>query len=191
MFLTIALADEVGTGSLFTATLANKKLDLFVYITKVENKALFVEFHYSDSKGYKTWQHYHLKKLDEKLSLVKVLLKESLESEARLIEKGKLEINKGEGFPLYEFLFRSPKSIEKNLIGYEVVQLAAGTVNARRYRKRKNGQIIDFWINDQVKPITLVKLVSRGTKSTSQNYSLELKSLIKNVSAQIDPDRLK
>lgn len=191
MFLTIALADEVGAGSLFTATLANKKLDLFVYITKVENKALFVEFHYSDSKSYKTWQHYHLKKLDEKLSLVKVLLKESLESEARLIEKGKLEINKGEGFPLYEFLFRSPKSIEKNLIGYEVVQLAAGTINARRYRKRKNGQIIDFWINDQVKPITLVKLVSRGTKSTSQNYSLELKSLIKNVSAQIDPDRLK
>ena len=92
---------------------------------------------------------------------------------------------------MYEFLFRSPKSIEKNLIGYEVVQLAAGTINARRYRKRKNGQIIDFWINDQVKPITLVKLVSRGTKSTSQNYSLELKSLIKNVSAQIDPDRLK
>lgn len=90
------------------------------------------------------------------------------------------------GLQIKDFIFSKAEDIDKFKIGSESVETPAGTVIAAHYRKSENGQTLDFWISDQVKNIGIVKMESKG-KDPSQNYSIQLKSLIRNVGAKINP----
>ena len=91
------------------------------------------------------------------------------------------------GVQLQDFLFVSKKSIGQDFIGEEVIEVPAGSLKAQHYRKKRNGQIIDFWISPEAGSISLVKLVSKNKTSKEQNYKIELTSIIEDVLPSIDP----
>jgi hypothetical protein len=54
-----------------------------------------------------------------------------------------------------------PRLDPKKLVGIDTVRVRAGTFRARHYRDRTEyGELVDFWIDDSVGPIGLVKLES-------------------------------
>jgi hypothetical protein len=91
------------------------------------------------------------------------------------------------GVQVNDFLFQNKNSLDKNKIGIETIEIAAGTTKATHYRTTNNGQTVDFWISDEAKPLGLVLLTSKGKKD-SQNYGLELVNLTDNVKAKIVPE---
>ena len=92
----------------------------------------------------------------------------------------------GSGVQVNDFLFNDPKVLEKNKVGDENIQIAAGETKTSHYRTSNNGQTVDYWISAEAKPIGLVKLTSKHPKDNNQNYSLELVGLMKNVKRMID-----
>jgi hypothetical protein len=54
-----------------------------------------------------------------------------------------------------------PRLDPKKLVGVDTVRVRAGTFRAKHYRDRTEyGELVDFWIDDSVGPIGLVKLES-------------------------------
>ncbi len=94
-------------------------------------------------------------------------------------------LNVNNGVQVNDFLFSDLESIQKFKIKDEVVEVPAGKIIATHYRRENNAQTVDFWISDKAKPISLIKLNSKG-KSKSQNYSLELKELLRGVKKKIE-----
>ncbi|HXH76675.1 MAG TPA: hypothetical protein VNJ08_17020 [Bacteriovoracaceae bacterium] len=92
------------------------------------------------------------------------------------------------GIQMNDFLFADKSALEKYKIGVETIEIAAGTTKATHYRTTNNGQTVDYWISDEAKPMGLVMLTSKSDKVESQNYSLEMKSLIQNVKPRILPE---
>ena len=95
----------------------------------------------------------------------------------------------GGGIQVNDFLFANKAQLDKDKIGEETVEIAAGTTKATHYRAKSNGQTVDYWISDDAKPMGLVMLVSKSDKSENQNYSLELTGLMENVKAKILPEK--
>ncbi len=95
----------------------------------------------------------------------------------------------GGGIQVNDFLFADKAQLDKDKIGIENVEIAAGTTKATHYRVSNNGQTVDYWICDDAKPMGLVMLVSKSEKNENQNYSLELTSLMDNVKAKILPEK--
>jgi ankyrin repeat protein len=93
------------------------------------------------------------------------------------------------GIQVNDFLFANKAQLDKDKVGEEIVEIAAGTTKATHYRVTNNGQTVDYWISDDAKPMGLVMLVSKSEKSANQNYSLELVSLMDNVKAKIQPEK--
>ena len=77
--------------------------------------------------------------------------------------------------------------MDKDKVGDELVEIAAGSTKATHNRTTGNGQKVDYWISNDAKPMGLVMLVSKIEKNENQNYSLELISLMENVKAKIVP----
>ncbi len=92
------------------------------------------------------------------------------------------------GVQVNDFLFSDKAQLDKDKVGEEIVEIAAGSTKAMHYRTSNNGQTIDYWISDDAKPMGLVMLVSKSEKSANQNYSLELASLMDNVKPKILPE---
>jgi hypothetical protein len=86
-----------------------------------------------------------------------------------------------------DFLFASRADIDRYRKADERVQVPAAQapIASVRYEQTSGAQTITFWISDDAKPIGLVKLRSRGAKA-SQNYQLELASLLAHVGRKID-----
>lgn len=93
-----------------------------------------------------------------------------------------------DGVQVNDFLFASKAQLEKDKVGEEMVEIAAGATKATHYRKINNGQTVDYWISSEAKPMGLVMLVSKSDKNEDQNYSLELTSLIENIKPKITPE---
>ena len=91
------------------------------------------------------------------------------------------------GVQVEDFLFSKREDIEKFFVGNEQVEIPAGSIMTRHYRKTNNGQTVDFWIADKVGPISLVKLESKSKENKNANYKIELASLLRNVKPTIDP----
>lgn len=92
------------------------------------------------------------------------------------------------GIQVSNFLFRDKAQLNKDKIGEEIVEIAAGTTKATHYRTSSNGQTIDYWISFNAKPIGLVMLISKSEKNEHQNYAIELTNLIENVKPKINPE---
>lgn len=93
------------------------------------------------------------------------------------------------GIQVNDFLFADKSKLDKDKIGEEIVEIAAGSTKATHYRTTNNGQTVDYWISDDAKPMGLVMLISKSEKHENQNYSLELTSLMENVKAKIVPEK--
>ena len=93
------------------------------------------------------------------------------------------------GIQVNDFMFADKAQLEKDKVGVEMVEIAAGSTKATHYRVNNNGQTVEYWISDDAKPMGLVMLVSKSPKNENQNYSLELVSLMENVKAKILPEK--
>lgn len=69
-----------------------------------------------------------------------------------------------DGVKMNDFLFTDKKELEKFKIGTDDLKVPVGDIKAIHYRKSRDGQIVDFWISDEARPLGLVKLVSQNDK---------------------------
>ena len=179
-----------GSGSQYIMSYGNQKADLSIYITEVSSNSLSVEFHMGTNGLFSIdlWQQFAFEiKENKPINITSGLI---MSKDTEFPEQMTSEFfYQNKGVQVQDFLFQSEKSINKYFVGQELVELPAGSVMARHYRKEKEGQVIDFWIASDVKPISLVKLVSKSTKVESNNYVIELSSILKNVKASIDPKK--
>jgi hypothetical protein len=181
---------EKGSGSEFIMITQGQKVQLSIYLTDVKKNDLSVEFHFGtgDIVTSNMWQQFHMDlKKNGPVSISIGFIKTSLDKPPERLEREHFYVN--EGVQIQDFLFTNSEQINKDFVGDERVELAAGVIIAKHYKKVNNGQTVDFWISDQVKPIGLVKLVSKSSIKKSNNYSIELSSLLKNVKPAIEPSK--
>jgi hypothetical protein len=93
------------------------------------------------------------------------------------------------GIQVNNFLFADKAQLDKDKVGEELVEIAAGSTKATHYRTTNNGQTVDYWISDDAKPMGLVMLISKSKTNPNQNYNLELVNLMENVKAKILPEK--
>ncbi len=67
--------------------------------------------------------------------------------------------------------------------------MAGASLRTSHYQKEQDGHVVDFWISEEVKPVGLVKLISKSKKQKFNNYQIEITNLLKNVAAAIDPSQ--
>ena len=183
---------QKGAGSEFSLESNGVKSKLNIYITDSSFGKLGVEYFFDIGSGIfgkQMWQQYYLSLNENKE--IGILAGYFKVPELSTPEKLTSEYySKNKGVKLEGFLFSDRKELEKYKVGSSAVEVPAGVVFATHYRKKENGQQVDFWISEKVKPIGLVKLVSKG-KEKAQNYKIELQSLLRNVKASINPKEAK
>lgn len=167
--------------------------NISIYLADVQNKTMSIEYFFNNSAGLipiNFWQQYQVKK--EGSGPIELINGYVYAPEFKAPEKITKEyFNVNKGVEVNDFLFTKKGEIQKFYLGDEEVTVPAGTVKASHYRKSKNGQTIDFWISEVARPIGLIKLVSQQVGNPTNNYQLELTSLVKNVKATIDPKQAK
>lgn len=195
-FIAVALLTQVaigedkftiGSGSEFSMNSNGISSKLNIYITESSFTRLGIEY-YFETSGFiqkKMWQQFILGiHNDGPLSIEAAYVKTPELSKPEKLTSEYLNVNKG--VKLEQFFFSNKSQIDKYKVGSESIEVPAGNLTAIHYRKKNNGQVVDFWISDQVKPIGLVKLSSKNPKVAEQNYEIELVSLLVNVKATID-----
>ena len=90
-------------------------------------------------------------------------------------------------FVLEDFLFAKPTQISAFRLAMEtvIIPFSPTPIIARHFRQVRDEHTIEYWISEEIKPISLVKLLSKG-KQTEHNYQLALRGLIKNAKPKID-----
>jgi hypothetical protein len=177
----------VGSGSEFTFNQKNADpVHLFIYFTESSFSKLGIEYYFSSSglMPVEAWQQFHLSITDTGLSLDQgyVLSKEMSAPEIMTKE---FRENNDKGVNVEDFFFSNLSEIEKYKIGTEQIEVPAGKITATHYLKKRDNQIVNFWISDKAGSIGLVKLNSQG--DANQTYEIVLVSLLKNVKAKINP----
>ena len=183
-----AFAFNKGEGSKFEMTSSGQKTNVDIYFASSGKSKVAIEYHMNATTllGSSVWMQFALD-VSEKAGVV--------------VQQGYFMANKNlkpeimprelfftnQGVQVQQFIFTDPKELEKDFKGEEKVELPAGSILAKRYQKTNDGQVVDFWISEKVKPIGLVKLVSKSSTVASNNYTIELKSLLVNVKPAIEP----
>ncbi|MBK24328.1 MAG: hypothetical protein CME70_10060 [Halobacteriovorax sp.] len=186
-----ALSSETfvkGAGSEFKMNSNGVSSKLNIYITESSFTRLGIEYHFATSGliQKQMWQQFILGlNSDGPLSMEAGYVKTPELSKPEKLTSEYLNVNKG--VKLDQFFFSKKKELQKYFIGNENIEVPAGNLQAAHYRKKNNGQVVDFWISEKVKPIGMVKLVSKNPKEMAQNYEIELVSLLRNVKATINP----
>lgn len=190
MPLSYVIALDVGTGSEFEMISNGQKVDLSIYIAEKKETQLSVEFHFGTGSLFlpNMWQRFEFSRTTGAISVKKGYIKLNQNERPQIMSKENFEVNRG-GVQLNDFLFSDQAKLNKNFIKDEVIETKAGFVIAKRYKQSSGSQTIEYWISSEVRPIGLVKLISKDKKVASNNYSIELKSLLKGVKAAIDPDQ--
>ncbi len=182
-------AFEIGTGAeyRFTSDLRTSKLDIYVADSKF-NK-LNIEYYFYSQEGIqkiKLWQQFELSLNQNRLIGIRKGYIYSPELPSPQILTQKYYSGK-KGIQLNSFLGVNKEDIEEYRIGIENIEVPAGSIRAIHYRQKEGNQTIDYWISDLVKPIGLVKLISKDDSSKNNCYTIEMQSLLKNVKAKIKP----
>jgi hypothetical protein len=179
----------IGSGSSFNFRGADEQnINLSIYITSSSFTKLGVEYFFSTGSliGIEAWQQYGMSVTDKGLTLDEGYIQSNDMKKPEIMTKDFL-YNNDHGVKVDDFFFSKESEIEKYKIGLETIEVPAGTILANHYQKKRDEQIIDFWISDKAGAIGLVKLISKGTKDTNQNYTIELSTLLTRVKAKIDP----
>lgn len=164
-------------------------INLQLYVASSRTDSVNIEY-FMETKGIvgvQMWQQFEIGVAPGKGAQIKkgyVLTKELSRPES--MPAGYLQ-GAEDGIQVNDFLFVDKAKLDKDKVGDEMVEIAAGETKATHYRTTGNGQTVDYWISDEARPMGLVMLVSKGTKP-EQNYSLELVNLMDNVKAKIRPE---
>lgn len=165
--------------------------NISIYLADVQDKTMSIEYFFSNNTGLipiNFWQQYQVKKeASGPLELINGYVYAPELKAPEKITKEYFNVNKG--VEVNDFLFTKKEEIQKFYLGDEEVSVPAGTVKASHYRKSKDGQTIDFWISEVARPIGLIKLISKQKDNPTNNYEIALSSIVKNVTATIDPKK--
>ena len=177
-----------GEGSTFVMSENGTSTDIDIYFASSGKEKVSLEYHMNTPTlvGANVWMQFALE-VSEKSGVViqQGYIQANKDLKAERMERGLFYQNKG--VQVQDFIFTKESELKKDFIGEETVEIPAGSIKAKHYQKVNDGQTVDFWISDKVKPIGLVKLVSKSTTLASNNYSIELKALLVNVKPVIDP----
>jgi hypothetical protein len=183
----------VGKGSTFKLVMKSggPGIDVSIYVASVQKTSLNIEYFMQSNGGLLPivmWQQFEIELSSHFPAVVANGYVQTKELKAP--EKMPPEYLKGfDGVKVNDFLFTSKAELDKNKVGEETIEVAAGKTQTTHYRTSNNGQTVDYWIGPSAKPIGLVKLVSKSEKVDNQNYSMELVSLMDNVKAYIMPSQ--
>jgi hypothetical protein len=180
-----------GEGAEYLMTSSGAKVNVSIYVAQSSFSSIAIEYYFSSPSPLvpiSMWQQFTLN-LNGKgpLSVDKGYFKTPELKQPQILTQKYMTMNKG--VQVHDFLFQDKKELKPFFQGRKKVAVPAGTIEADHYRKSRNGQTIDFWISEQVKPIGLLKLVSSNPKNPKQNYTLELTTLLKNIAPAIDPSK--
>lgn len=180
-----------GSGSNFDFYTEGQKVNLNIYIANRNTSDLSVEFHFGAGgiipvNMYQQFK-FELNSQGSPLEITKGYIKTQTSKSPEIMTKDFFKQNKG--VQVEDFLFSKREEIEKFFIGNEMIEIPAGSIMTRHYRKVNNGQTVDFWIAEKVGPISLVKLESKSETNKHANYKIELASLLRNVKPMIDPSK--
>lgn len=162
-----------------------------IYNAKVEKNKLWIEIYIENTTGFiklGMWQQFEFEKGKGALSLNAGYIKTKEMDVSEKLPKSHLAGSRS--LKMTQFLVGSEEDIKKYYKGTEEVTVPAGTVDAKRYQVKGDGQTIDFWLAVDSKPLTMVKLVSQGKKKVHA-YTMELVTLATNIGAVIDPKKAK
>ena len=180
-----------GSGSKFSLTMKNSpSAELSIYVTESSNENIAVEYFFLAQNTFiqtKMWQQFHLKMSNNKINIHKGFVKIPENPAPEIMDPQMFQ--QKDGVQLNDFLFSKKEGMNKFKVSEGKVEVPAGSVQAIHYRKKNGDQTVDFWISDQAKPIGLVKLISTNPKKDTQNYKVELLTLVTNVKASIDPSK--
>lgn len=182
----------VGSGSKFDLELADGiGAELTITIAASSKDTVAVEYYFTSRqlvRAMDLWQQYVLRLPDNgPPELTAGYIFSQMLTAPQKLPLGFLT-NLG-GIQLSDFLIARNADLDALKIGEEHVILPAGRTKATHYRKRSQGQTLDFWISDDAKPIGLVRMASVDATRAEQNYTITLSSLLKNVRPTIDPTK--
>ncbi|MBD66758.1 MAG: hypothetical protein CME62_16240 [Halobacteriovoraceae bacterium] len=187
----LALDFTPGAGSKFVMKTEGQAVDLSIYVASRTSDSLNVEMHFGAGGiiPINMWQQFQFKLAgnNQPLEVSKGYIKTTDLKNPEVLTKEFFKSNNG--VQVQDFLFASESEIAKDFIAEETIEVPAGSVKAKHFRKSNKGQTVDFWIAENVGPIGLVKLVSKSEKNKQANYEIELKTLLKNVAASIKPSQ--
>ncbi len=178
-----------GKGSTFKLTMRDSApIDLSIYVASSTATSANIEY-FMNATGslipIEMWQQFEIKIVSGKADVVSGYVKTK---ELKKPEIMPSEYLQGfDGVKVNDFLFATKAELDKSKISEDEIEIPAGKTKATHYRTINNSQTVDYWISDEAKPIGLVKLVSTSLKVSNQNYKIELKSLMDNVKAAINP----
>ena len=184
-------AGSLGSGSKFKVRFTDdpSAVDLSIYITDSNEAQVNVEYYFSTTNSLipvEMWQQFHFKKSSSGVLPVAGYVLTHKAGRPEKLPPNYLKVQKG--VQVHDFMFSSKAEIAKDKVGEEKIKTPAGEVLATHYRKKRDGQQVDFWVADEAKPIGLVKLISKGSKR-DQRYTIVLGSLIKNVRPSINAEK--
>lgn len=177
---------QVGAGAEYNLAFKMSSSQVSIYFTKdPKPKTKSVEMYFTTGGGIpiELWQRFHLTQSPSGKMKVEEGYIHSMMFQTRKLDKEYLQ--GFDGVQMSQFLVSSREQLQRHFLGSEAVTVPAGTVTADHYRIERAGQVIDFWIHHEAKPIGLVKLISSGT-DPKQNYSMQMTKLLKNVAGKID-----
>jgi hypothetical protein len=199
LFSNLALASSftdsyvVGSGSTYFMNSKDRAdANVSIYTAKKEDDSLYIEYFIESVNTFvpsKIWQQFKLEKSSSgPLKVTEGYIFKDGGDHPEIMDAEHLKGK--DGVKTIDFLFSTFSQINKHLKNKEKVTVPAGTIEANRYQIISNGQTIDFWIAVDQSPLTLVKLISKGSV-VAQNYQLTLVTLVKNVAAKIDAKKAK
>ncbi len=183
---------QKGTGAQYELTSKEGNADLSIYVGDVSDHNMAVEFYFGTGGVLAShmWQQFDFElKGSSPVKIEKGYVLFDPTEAPEVMPKKLFKLNKG--LQVEDFLFVSHGQIKKDFVADELVEVPAGSIVAKHYKKHANGQVVDFWIADEVKPVGLIKLVSKSKTNASSNYTIELKTLLTNVRPVINPGKAK
>lgn len=181
-----------GTGAAYKVKMKKDPTPIFlsIYVAGTRVDSVHIEY-FLETKGLlgvQMWQQFEIGVTPKGAEIRKgyVLTKEL--TNAEIMPQEHLKGASG-GIEMNDFLFAEKEQLNKDKIGVEMVEIAAGTTKTTHYRTSNNGQTVDYWVSDDAKPLGLVMLISKSEKNENQNYSLEMTNMMENVKAKILPEK--
>ncbi len=189
---TFGFVFKKGDGSSFKMNTNGQSVELNIYVSSVATHNMNIEFHFGSGGllASNMWQQFEFELKDRNpISIKAGYIKLAPNRDTEIMTEEMFKLNKG--VQVENFLFNSEAQISQDYVGDEKVETPAGTIVAKHYKKTVKDQTVHYWIADRVKPIGLVKLVSKSEKIKSNNYTIELKNLLTSVKSKIDPSKAK
>jgi len=183
-----------GSGSKFVLAMNSSQAQLTISIAEVGENFVDIEYFIQSTVPLplKLWQQFKL----ERSGNGPFKVKKGYIKSADMVEPEELTSKYMSGYgdlKVAEFLINDEKAMEKSghkKIGNEkiIIPAAPKGIASVHYQKKTKTKTIDYWISKEAKPIGLVKLEQKGDKP-SDNYTISLLAIVKNVAATIDPNK--